>query len=249
MNYLSRCLLAFLVVFCGLVGTASAGTITLLGTDTINFHDDNAFINPFFNHLLAGAGTNKVLVLSTNGTSTTINYNGSVATFDFQNYGFLTSSRSLAGYEAVYVDSPVSCCSDPGTAMTGGSAGNLLSYINSGGSLAVGDYAGNSYWDAILGFTGGPGVEAGTLCYDPGMATPLGIAAGFNASYSNGCFGHQAYDPAFWGGKGFSALFTVQDTPRFSVIEKSSSVPEPSSLALIALGLAGVAAARRRKTV
>ena len=80
-----------------------------------------------------------------------------------------------------------------------------------GGNLGVGNYWGDSYWDGILGFTGAPGVTSGegiTLCEDPGVSTASGLAFGFAPSYSESCFVHQTYDPAFWMAKGYFALQT-----------------------------------------
>lgn len=230
--------------------SAFAGSIFILGTDAVGFHSDQSFINPVMNQLGAGDPSKPILFLN-DYSRATLNYTGP-RTFDFQNFAFL-STATLSNYSGIYVDSPGTCCSDPGSSLNPLDSAAVAAYVAGGGSLAIGDYQGHSFWDAALGFVGAPGVAvAGPICVDPGISTASGLAFGFDPTYTEGCFVHQEYDPAFWTAQGYFALQVAPDgnfvTMARGFRDPGTPVPEPASIALFGLAfmLAGAARARQR---
>jgi hypothetical protein len=233
---------------------ANASTIFILGTDAMGLHGDTSYINPIIDQMGdVGAGM-EVLLYLTNVLSS-VAYTAGNVTIDFKPYSFVTSSTILTSYSAIYVDSPGACCSDPGPLMDGGALGNISAFMGAGGNLGIGDYQGDSYWDSLLGFDGSLGVTVpGPTCVDPGISTPSGLAFGFDPSYSEGCFVHQEYDPAFWSGNGYFALQVAPSgnyvTMATGFDDPGNPVPEPASVGMLGFGLvaASVAVRRRRRT-
>lgn len=235
--------------FASQAASAATGSIFIIGSDVIGLHSDSNYINPVMNQLGSADTTKSILFLNNYGRSS-LGYTG-VETFVFKPFSFLTTA-TLSDYSAIYADSPGSCCSDSGGLANPADAAKVATFVNAGGSLGIGDYQGHTFWDSALGFAGAPGVTNTMTCVDPATSTAGGIAFGFAASYSEGCFVHQEYNPAFWTSHGYFALQTAPGGDFVTMASgfvnpDSSAVPEPASITLLGLGFAGILAMRRRK--
>lgn len=240
---------------CGSTANA-AGVTFLIGSDVVSFHADTEYINPVFDQM-ANFGTKTLLFLSDWGASSAAYTAGNVSIV-FKPLSFVDTGTDMSPYSGVYVDGTGGCCSDAGGGMAAGAAAVLSAFVGGGGSLGIGNFQGNDFWDAILGFDALPGVTSGAdgvLCEDPGLSTPGGILFGFNPSYTEGCFVHQTYDPTFWASKGYFALQTdgadfgrLGDwvTMATGFVDPGTKVPEPSTMALLGISLLGFLGLRRK---
>jgi hypothetical protein len=240
---------------------ASAGFIALEGSDATTYHEDPVYTPQLF-HYLQGSSTKDVLVLG-DGYSNPYP-TGGVAT---------TSVSSLSGvdlslYSAIYVKSPGGCCTADPTALDGyGSAVNA--FIAAGGNLSIENYMGGSY-DGVVPGGAGASVAAGTVagvgCADGEVTTPIGIAKGFGQPPVDYCWSHQGYELSYFTSLGYLNLISAD--PSYGPYEDgtnlgssllayggtlgSSGAPEPTTWALMMMGVFGVGSllrSRRRASV
>ncbi|MDP3855776.1 MAG: PEPxxWA-CTERM sorting domain-containing protein [Phenylobacterium sp.] len=243
---------ALLIAAAGVPASASAKTLVLEGSDATGYHQDSAYTSQLFDYLREGS-TNPVLVFGS--VDLGADAGATVYTTDL-------SSLSFDDYSAVYIQSPGGCCDDNRTGALAYEA-EITAFYAAGGSLAIQDYQGGD-WGTILSFVapssviGGYGGGAGgASCFDTEIFNATGLAKGFSQPPSLGCWGHQAYEMAYFAPLGFISLVDsnngLGDKPSDyssflalgGTIGTPIGVPEPATWAMMIIGFGGVGAALR----
>lgn len=239
-----------------------AGTIVLEGSDATGPHAQQtggpAYVTQLFSYLKSDSSFNTLPVFVLGDTAIP---GLPIGTVQASTLPSLFSGGGAALYSAVYVQSPGGCCNEQNVSVADQTAINA--FVTAGGSVAIQDYQGgldvllgfDAPGSAIGGFGGGAG---GPGCFDDQVFLPSALAKGFVQPPSLGCWGHQAYDMAYFGPKGFVSL--VDSGPQFAGLGGGNwssflalggelgggTVPVPSTLLLTSLALVCLGVSRRR---
>ena len=245
------------------VQPAQAGTVILEGSDAIGLHSNFAAGAAIYRDQAFNAiGGASALTIGVIGSGNGAIVSGSHAITDSATVAGL---GPLSNYVALYfIAGGGGCCQEDDTTIGApGATAAVTAYLAGGGTVMIENYTGGAAWDFAVGTGGagnahvagiGGGFPSSLGCSDGEKVTAAGTTNGFTQPPSIGCWTHQGYDQSFFGPLGFNLSFF--DSPVGLGIDGFSSLlshgttvsaPEPVSIALLGLGLAGIGVIRRRR--
>ena len=246
----------------------ATGLFILEGSDAQTLHMLDPYSTDFLTGFRSFSSAPLLPVLAV-GSDPVGDPNGNPANIVYTAGTIPSLATLLANYSAIYIGSPYGCCSQ-NDAIIAGHESDLAAFLGAGRGITVENYQGGSAFDSILGFTVDPtqvfgygGAGGGSGCFDGNSWTTAGQAFGLGpdggAVPNIGCFGHQAYDGAYWAANGFATELVkanpaaVGNSNAYIVITnggggllEASSAPEPASALLLGGALLGLLGYRKR---
>ncbi len=257
-----KALLAVAALACFGSSAAWANQIVLEGSDATSFHHDSLYTSQLLTFMRNGSPL-PVLVMGTGGVLSGAPA-GTVYDSTYSLAGF-----NLSNYSAIYFQSPGGCCGAPDASTSISAADKIAIGLAEalGLSVTIENYGGGPTWGAILpaavntlaasnfGGITSYGTAGGPSCTDGEVFNALGLSKGFVQPGVLGCYEHQGYRTSAFTALGFVSL--VDADPAYFGRDGSAllalggplgtSVPEPTSVVLLGLGLAVLAVSRKRK--